>query len=190
MAIPVTNAHPTEAQPLKAPRTGPVGRVVRLLLAVGFAYGFATLVDQGGPASIRDPETLTDVATVVLTIASVAVYAVLVTELAKLVDGEAVARPARSKALAVLAMERRLQRSSVKCARERCGARRVRPRPFGVAPAVHHRSPPPRRVGAPSPFGAPPKVCLTERANQKTTGGPWRGKLLAQIDVAMRRHCS
>ena len=80
-------------------RTGPVGRGVRLLLAVGFTYAFATLVDQGGPASIRDPETLTDVPTVVLTIAMVAVYAVLVGELAKIVAGEPVAKTARCVAL-------------------------------------------------------------------------------------------
>jgi hypothetical protein len=96
------NAHATETQPLAAPRTGPVGRAVRLLLAVGFGYAFATLVDQGGPASIRDPETLTDLLTVVLTIAMVAVYAVLVTELAKLVAGEAAAKTARIIALALL----------------------------------------------------------------------------------------
>jgi hypothetical protein len=82
--------------------TGPVGRAVRLLLAAGFAYGFATLVDQGGPASIRDPETLTEVPFVVVTIAMAALYVVLVTELAKFVAGEAVAKTARSVALIVL----------------------------------------------------------------------------------------
>jgi hypothetical protein len=99
----VLNAHPTKTNTLGAPRTGPVGRTVRLLLAVGFAYMFATLVDQGGPASVRDPETLTDVPTVVLTIGMVAVYAVLLTELAKLVGGETVAKRARRIALTVLA---------------------------------------------------------------------------------------
>src|SRR5215218_3815864 len=54
--------------------TGPVGRAVRLLLAAGFAYGFATLVDQGGPASIRDPETLTEVPFVVGEVRSGAVW--------------------------------------------------------------------------------------------------------------------
>ena len=85
-----------------AQRTGPVGRFVRLLLAIGFAYGFATLVDQGGPASVRDPGALTDAPFVVLTIAMMAVYAVLVTELAKIAAGEAVAKRARSVALGVL----------------------------------------------------------------------------------------
>jgi hypothetical protein len=45
------NAQATETQPLAAARTGPVGRALRLLLAVGFGYAFGTLVDQGGPAS-------------------------------------------------------------------------------------------------------------------------------------------
>jgi hypothetical protein len=66
---------------------------VRLLLALGFGYGFGTLVDQGGPAAVRDAEALTDAPFVVLTIAMVAVYAVLVGELAKIVAGEASPRP-------------------------------------------------------------------------------------------------
>ena len=90
------------AGPVTAPRTGPIGRAVRLLLAAGFAYGLATLVDQGGPASVRDPETLTDAPFVILTVAMVALYAVLVSELAKLVVGEAFAKTARKAALGVL----------------------------------------------------------------------------------------
>jgi hypothetical protein len=100
-----TQATPNRLDPRCAPteRTGPVGRAVRLLLAVGFGYAFATLIDQGGPASVREPDTLTtDAPFVVLTIAMVAVYAVLVTELAKIVAGEAVAKTARSLALIVL----------------------------------------------------------------------------------------
>jgi hypothetical protein len=92
-----------DAKMVPAERTGPVGRGVRLLLAVGFTYAFATVVDQGGPASVRDPETLTsDVPFVVLTIAMVAVHAVLVGELAKIIAGEAVAKIARGVALGVL----------------------------------------------------------------------------------------
>ena len=88
---------------LGAPRTGPVGRTVRLVLAVAFGHGLATLVDQGGPASVRDPEALTDLPFVVLTVAMVAVYAVLASELAKLVGREMVARTARKAALGILA---------------------------------------------------------------------------------------
>ena len=84
-------------------RTGPVGRAVRLLLAAGFTYGFSTLIDQGGPASLRDAEALTDVTFVVLTIAMVPVYTILAGELAKIVAGEAVAKTARRVALGTLA---------------------------------------------------------------------------------------
>jgi hypothetical protein len=76
---------------------------VRLLLTIGFAYALATLLDQGGPASIRDPETLTDVPAVLLTIAMVAVFAVFVREVAKLVRGEAFATSAWKVALSLLA---------------------------------------------------------------------------------------
>jgi hypothetical protein len=93
-----------DARAGRSERTGPVGRIVRLLLAVGFTYAFATLVDQGGPASVRDPETLTEPLFVVLTIAMVAVYAVLVSELTKIVAGEAVAKTARTVALIVLGL--------------------------------------------------------------------------------------
>lgn len=86
-----------------APRTGPVGRTVRLLLAAGFGYGLATVVDQGGPASVRDAEALTDAPFVVLTIAMVAVYTVLVSELAKILGGQAVTKTARRVALVILA---------------------------------------------------------------------------------------
>ena len=86
-----------------APRTGPVGRAVRLLLAAVFAYGLATLVDQGGPASVRDPENLTDAPFVVVTIGMVGVYAVFVREVAKLVRGEAFATTAWKVALSLLA---------------------------------------------------------------------------------------
>jgi hypothetical protein len=76
---------------------------VRLLLAAVFAYGLATLVDQGGPASVRDPENLTDAPFVVVTIGMVAVYAVFVREVAKLVRGEAFATTAWKVALSLLA---------------------------------------------------------------------------------------
>jgi hypothetical protein len=91
------------ANTLRAPRTGPLGRAVRLLLALGFGAALATIVDQGGPASVREPEALTDWSYVALTIGMAAVYAVLAGELAKLVGGEAVAKRARTVALSLLA---------------------------------------------------------------------------------------
>jgi hypothetical protein len=85
-----------------APRTGPVGRTVRLLLALGFGAALSTIVDQGGPASVRDPETLTDWSYEALTIGMVAVFAILVTQLGKLFGGEAVGKTARRVALSLL----------------------------------------------------------------------------------------
>ena len=86
-----------------AARTGPLGRAVRLLLALGFVAALGTLVDQGGPASVRDPETLTDAPFVVLTVAMVVVYATLAAELGKLVGGESAGQTTRRLTLSVLA---------------------------------------------------------------------------------------
>jgi hypothetical protein len=68
-----------------ADRIGPIGRLARLMIAVGFAYSLGTLVDQGGPASIRDASVFSDEPFVVLTVAMAVVYAILVTQLAKLI---------------------------------------------------------------------------------------------------------
>ena len=88
---------------LAAARTGPLGRGARLLLALGFAAALGTLVDQGGPASVRDLETLTDAPFVVLTVAMVFVCATLAAELGKLVGGASGGRRARRLTLSVLA---------------------------------------------------------------------------------------
>ena len=85
-------------------RTGPLGRAVRLVLALGFAAALGTLVDQGGAASVRDPEALTDAPFLVLTVVMVVLYAVLSGELAKVVGGEAVARKARRVTVPALAV--------------------------------------------------------------------------------------
>ena len=93
----------TQRKLLAAARTGPVGRAVRLLLALGLTAALGTLVDQGGPASVRDPETLTDAPFVVLTLAMLVVYATLAAKMAAVVRGEAAAERARGLTLAVLA---------------------------------------------------------------------------------------
>ena len=93
----------TKTHVLGPARTGPVGRAARLLLAVGFAASLGTLLDQGCPESVRDPETLADAPFVVLTVAMVAVWAILAGELAKLVGGDSAARRARRVVLALLA---------------------------------------------------------------------------------------
>jgi hypothetical protein len=98
----VMEVQTTETRSFGAPRTGPVGRAVRLLLAGGFAAALATVIDQGGPASVRDPEALTDWPYVMLTITMVAVFIVFVGELAKLVRGNAAVKRTRMVALSLL----------------------------------------------------------------------------------------
>ena len=93
----------TETKRLAAARTGRLGRAVRLVLALGFAAALGTLVDQGGPASVRDPETLTDAPFMVLTLAMVVVYATLAAELGKVVGGESAGQQARRLTLSLLA---------------------------------------------------------------------------------------
>jgi hypothetical protein len=63
------------------PRTGPVGRLARLLIAVTLALGLYSIVDQGGPASYRDPSNLTEPITWVLNGAMLVVFVLLVGQL-------------------------------------------------------------------------------------------------------------
>jgi hypothetical protein len=74
-------------------RTGPVGRLARLVMALVIAlwplYGIA---DQGGPSSFRDPSNLTEPITWVLHVAMLAVFVLLVGQLAGATVGLAAAR--------------------------------------------------------------------------------------------------
>jgi hypothetical protein len=63
------------------PRTGPVGRLARLLIAVALALGLYSIADQGGPASYRDPSNLTEPITWVLNGAMLVVFVLLVGQL-------------------------------------------------------------------------------------------------------------
>jgi hypothetical protein len=63
------------------PRTGPVGRLARLLIAVALALGLLSIADQGGPASYRDPSNLTEPITWVLNGAMLVVFVLLVGQL-------------------------------------------------------------------------------------------------------------
>jgi hypothetical protein len=75
------------------PRTGPVGRLARLLLALVVALALYSIADQGGPASFRDPSNLTEPITWVLHGAMFTVFVLLVGQLAgATVDAAAVRR--------------------------------------------------------------------------------------------------
>jgi hypothetical protein len=92
-------AHEDEGQVARYPRTGPMGRLARLLLAVGLGYGLATIVDQGGPASFRDSSNLTEPITWALHIAMFTVFVLLIGQLAVATIGPAAVRRSRLRAL-------------------------------------------------------------------------------------------
>ena len=73
-------------------RTGPVGRLARLLIALAVALALFSIADQGGPASFRDPSNLTEPITWVLHVAMLAVFVLLVGQLAVAMAGPAAAR--------------------------------------------------------------------------------------------------
>jgi hypothetical protein len=85
------------------PRTGPIGRLARLLLAVGLGYALATIVDQGGPASFRDSSNLTEPITWVLHIAMFTLFVLLAGQLALAAGGPAAVGRWQRRALLGLA---------------------------------------------------------------------------------------
>ena len=74
------------------PRTGPVGRLARLLMAVAMVLALYSIADQGGPASFRDPSNLREPITWVLHAAMLIVFIVLVGQVAGSIVGAAAAR--------------------------------------------------------------------------------------------------
>ncbi|MGH3011190.1 MAG: hypothetical protein ACRDMY_05000, partial [Gaiellaceae bacterium] len=85
------------------PRTGPVGRLARLLLALVLAWWpLYSIVDEGGPASFRDPSNLTQPMLWLLHGAMLLVFVLLVGQLAGATVGPAAVR--RSQLAAVLAL--------------------------------------------------------------------------------------
>jgi hypothetical protein len=77
----------TPASATPAPRTGPVGRFARLLLAVVLAVSLYSIADQGGPASFRDPSNLSEPITWVLHGAMFILFVLLVGQLAGALAG-------------------------------------------------------------------------------------------------------
>jgi hypothetical protein len=86
------------------PRTGPIGRLARVMLAVIAAVSLYSIADQGGPASFRDPSNLTEPITWVLHAAMFAVFVVLTGQLAAAIAGPAAVRPWQVRALIGLAV--------------------------------------------------------------------------------------
>jgi hypothetical protein len=86
------------------PRTGPIGRLARLLLAVAIALPLYSIADQGGPASFRDPSNLAEPITWVLHGAMVVVFVLLVGQLAAATVGPTAVRRWQLGALIALAV--------------------------------------------------------------------------------------
>src|SRR5687768_8368944 len=87
-----------------APRTGPVGRLARLLLAVLLVLSLSSVVDQGGPASFRDTSNLTDPITWALHGAMLVLFVLLVGQLAGATAGADRVRLWQGRALIALAL--------------------------------------------------------------------------------------
>jgi hypothetical protein len=65
-------------------RTGPVGRLARLLMALVLAlWPLYSIADEGGPASFRDPSNLTEPITWVLHVVLLIIFVLLVGQLAR-----------------------------------------------------------------------------------------------------------
>ena len=89
---------------LSVARTGPFGRLARLVIALVAALSLYTIADQGGPASFRDPSNLTEPITLVLHGAMLLVFVLLVGQLAGATVGPAYARRWQLGALVGLAI--------------------------------------------------------------------------------------
>jgi uncharacterized membrane protein len=95
----------TDAQrEMLSPRTGPIGRLARLLLVVVAALSLYSIADQGGPASFRDPSNLTEPITWLLHAAMVTLFVLLVGQLAAATVGPAAIRRWELRALIGLAI--------------------------------------------------------------------------------------
>jgi hypothetical protein len=97
--------HPSQDRGGRHPRTGPIGRLARLLIAVVVAlWPLYSIADQGGPASFRDPSNLTEPITWVLHGVMLVVFVLLVGQLAAATVDPAAARRWQTRALIGLAL--------------------------------------------------------------------------------------
>jgi hypothetical protein len=86
------------------PRTGPVGRLARLLIALGVAYPLYSIADEGGPTSFRDSSNLTEPITWALHVVMLVIFVLLTGQLAVAIAGPAAVRRWQIRALVGLAL--------------------------------------------------------------------------------------
>ena len=102
-----TSSHSTDhasyPSAASAVRTGPLGRLVRLVLAAAAGLFLASIVDQGGVVGFRSPSILTEPSVWVLDAAMLAAFVHLVGRLAAVLAGERAARRWQRGALVGLA---------------------------------------------------------------------------------------
>jgi hypothetical protein len=97
------DSYRSEEEIARSPRTGPIGRMARLLLA-GFAgYALYSIIDEGGPASFRSTSVLSEASVWVLHAVMLVLFLHLVGYLAATAAGNDAARRWQLSALAVLA---------------------------------------------------------------------------------------
>jgi len=85
-----------------AMRTGPVGRLARLVLAVVAIASFVSIADQGGPSSFQGSRNLLEPSLLVLDAVMLALFVNLVGVIATIVSGRDAASRSRLVAFVVL----------------------------------------------------------------------------------------
>ena len=85
------------------PRTGPLGRLVRLGWAAGLAAALASIVDGRGPARFRNPHVLTEPSAWLLHAVMLVLLVLLVGAIAEALGGRQVARRAQLGTLLAVA---------------------------------------------------------------------------------------
>ena len=86
-----------------SPRTGPLGRLVRLGWAAGLAAALASIVDGRGPARFRNPHVLTEPSAWLLHAVMLVLLVLLVGAIAEALGGRQVARRAQVGTLLAVA---------------------------------------------------------------------------------------
>ena len=83
-------------------RTGPVGRLARLVLVAVLVASFVSIADQGGPGSFRGPSNLLEPSLLVLDAIMLALFVNLVAVIARMMGGIGFASRSRGLAVVVL----------------------------------------------------------------------------------------